>query len=440
MSKFSLLLSNNKQLQPIDTGFENYNLIFINELTQDVDYIVYGQLVYKNLEPANCLEIGEQYHIRILTSIELSSPSFDPDLQTTRQYLYMSPYIPYNVFNLQSSNNLVYTVFQVISIVSNNSAVFKIYNKTYPDISTELNISFVADVENNSPFVGQPDWNCSMTCKSNQCIDYNGCDGKCGASCSGNCDDKTYNCVYNNGNYSCVYSCSGECSSFNGNCYGRCNNNYHTCIVNGEIYECSENIDGCGITCGWNNGECEGECPQGYVCIQNDKLKYNCIATSGTCGGDCGGRCYGKCGTGKECMFKNGLFYCETNECKECGGLCFGSCGVNKKCVYENGEYRCIDMDENDVCYNAPCGGTCNGKCEIGNCIINELGEYYCDETMEEGLKIPFWVWIIVSIIILCIILVILYLVIKALNNKNKYSVVQDNKYIENIPTNNNKK
>ena len=423
MNIFSALYSNNRLLQPALTGYSSqYELIFINE-TASPQLIPFGQLIFsETLQPATCLEINGKYHIRTINREDVDDPTFDPDDQTILNYLYIDPFRKLPIFTLQGIDvenpSGVHSIFEVKSIIDNHSAIFTVYNRTFTSSKIEVNISF-RNFNVSSSYIGQPDWHCDYRCIYNKCVNNELCTGVCGGECPGYCPESGQICSQNEGGvYSCYNKCSdNRCSGPFGVCLGSCNS--LNCLRNGDIYECTVNINGCGPTCGWDNGRCSGECPNGFTC-STVSGKYTCVPSSGTCDGACGGSCYGSCAAGTYCNVTNGVYNCERGECygKPCVGECYGYCSPNEKCVQEPSGYRCIPMDSEDECYGSECGGNCNGRCPSGRCIPDELGYFQCDTEVGTSEPVPVWVWILISIIGLIIVVLALVMVVTYVDKK----------------------
>lgn len=427
MEIYSALYSNNRLLQPAFTGYSNkYELIFINE-TIEPNLIPFGQLIFsETLQPAKCLEINKKYHIRTIIREEIESPTFDPDKQKIKNYLYIDTFRKLPIFTIQNIDtenpNAIDTIFEIISITNNNTIVFSIYNRTYISSKIELSISF-RGFNSESEYIGEPKWHCDYKCIYNKCIDNEQCTGTCDGECPGYCSESNQICSPNEaGIYSCISNCNNnnKCGGVYGSCLGSCDS--QNCLRNGDIYQCTVNVNGCGPNCGWDNGRCSGECPNGFTCSEVNS-KYICTPISGTCDGTCAGSCYGMCPSGNYCNSTNGVYNCEKGDCygKPCIGECYGYCSANEKCVQESSGYRCIPMDTNDECYNSKCEGKCNGKCPTGKCIPDELGYFQCDTEVGVSEPIPIWIWVLISFIILIIIVIILVMVVTFLGkNKDK--------------------
>ncbi|NQU78657.1 hypothetical protein HQ545_02720 [Candidatus Woesearchaeota archaeon] len=171
--------------------------------------------------------------------------------------------------------------------------------------------------------------------------------------------------------------CSGGKTCNNGQCITpECTSNSdcgtNEACTNGACVaiECSSNSD-CGTNEICRNNECitptictglPGSCPDGQVCRNNA-----CVPSPSSC------RSYADCGTGMECR----------------AGVCVAStsCNMDSDCLLERvcRDNRCVEP------YDAP------NDPQSGNQDQEGSGE----EENEEGGGIPWWVWIIIGVIVL---------------------------------------
>ena len=136
--------------------------------------------------------------------------------------------------------------------------------------------------------------------------------------------------------------------------------------------------------------------------------------------------CEGECvSCNGRCEMVDGVCTCVQIDClgKECGdenGLCDGYCPANFECKLEDAVRTCVEMSTDNPCYDVKCGGACNGVCDQGRCQKNDEGSFYCFvENGESSGGIPWWVWLIVGLVILFIIIIIAIILVKSKKGSN---------------------